>query len=221
MPFAFTLFAILLALLIPEYNAYNLLPWQGTGLSRAIKEGITHGGVNTGAMILAILAPAFQNVQTLRTATVLGITLTGLLRASLVLVFTLVFGVQVGREKVIPFYEMARLVYLSRFIQHIEALLIILWVIVGVISIAASLYVSVYLVVRLLKLPAMQPMIPVSTIIMVELAQLQPDVISVIRLDNQATGSWLNTGVYLIPILLTLLTFWKRKRGKASCATDA
>ncbi len=221
LPFGFGAFIVLFALLIPTFNVHNLLPWQGTGVWRVIKEGLRHAGASTGAMILVIMAPMFQNFQTLRTATVFGMIIGGAMRTSLVLVFILVFGVQVGREKVIPFYEMARLVYLSRFIQHIEALFIIMWVIAGVFSIAASMYASLYLLVRLFKLPAMQPIIPVVTVILVELAQWQPDVGSVIKLDNQAIVTWLNIGIYVIPTILIIATFWQRKRGKVSCNTDA
>ena len=92
---------------------------------------------------------------------------------------------------------------------------------IGVLSIAASMYITLYLIVRLLDLSAMQPIIPVLTSILMELAAWQQDVASVIQLDKQAIGTWLNLGVYVLPILLIVITFVKGKRGKASCATDA
>lgn len=216
-PFAVLALLLVLLLLAPFYNIHNLLPWQGKGLENVIPEALLFAGVDTGTFALIILAPAFQNLRTIRQAAIFGLGLSTLLRTVTVLVFTLVFDVQPAREKVIPFFEMARLVYLSRYLQRIESLFIILWVMTGVLAIAINFYMGVYLITRLLNLPTMRPLVPIVAILLAELSMLPPDITTVIILDLLAIRTYLNIGVYVIPAILIAAAFLKKKRRVAQC----
>jgi hypothetical protein len=137
-------------------------------------------------------------------------------------VFLIVFGVTVGQEKALPFYEMARLVYLGRFFQRVEALFIILWVIYGILAIAMNLYIGLYLYTRLFKLETMRPLIPTTVILIASLASLPTDVTAVIQLEVQAVQTVFNVGLYGIPGILFLASLWqdRRKRRKAPCSAS-
>lgn len=212
---------IVLVLLAPNYDTYNLAPWQGYGLLPSLKHGIQNAGTNFGALILVIVAPAMQNVRTFKWASILGIMGCVLIKALSVLVFIMVFGVAVASEKTLPFFEMARLVYLSRYLQRIEALFIILWVIVGLLGIAISLYLGAYLITRLLKLPALQPIIPLSAYIIAQLAMIPPDIATVIRLDGFVIANVFTVGLVAIPLLLLIASIVKAiKKEGASCSSD-
>jgi spore germination protein KB len=201
LPFGTLLLLLVLVLLIPFYNIYNLAPWQGTGFSNVFVEVVARAGVDFGVVAFVILAPAFQSLKTIRTAALFGMGLSLLLRSLAVLVYTLVFGVAVGREKVLPFFEMARLVYLSRYVQRIEALFIIIWVIAGALNLAASLYVGLYILTKLLNLPSMRPLIGIVTIVLAELSIMPPDIVTVIGFDGKAI-IFFNIGIYVIPLIL-------------------
>jgi hypothetical protein len=125
----------------------------------------------------------------------------------------MVFGVSVGREKVLPFFEMARLVYLSRYLQRIEALFIMLWVVAGVLGIAVDVYMGLYLLTRLLHLPSMRPILPIVMIILVELGMMPPDIVTAIELENLVISTYFKIGLYVIPAIL-LITAWFKNRKK-------
>jgi spore germination protein KB len=210
---------LVLALLVPFYNIYNLAPWQGTGISQVLLGSITQGGLDFGVVVFAVLAPTFQSLKTIRTAALSGMGLSLLLRSLSILVYTLVFGVAVGREKVLPFFEMARLVYLSRYVQRIEALFIIIWVIAGALNLAASLYVGLYMLTKLLNLPSLRPLIAIVTIVLAELSIVPPDIVTVIGLDDKAI-SFFNIGIYVIPLIL-LIAAVAKSRQKEEQSWDA
>lgn len=215
-PFAVSALILVLLLLTPFYNIYNLMPWQGTGLETVIPAGLTAAGAQAGTFALIILAPAFQNTKTIRQSVIFGLGLSILLKALTIFVFLLVFDIPIAREKVLSFFEMARLVYLSRYVQRIESLFIILWVMSGVLAIAINLYMGIYLITRLLKLPSMRPLVPLVGAIAAELAMLPPDITSVIILDMVAINTFFNIGVYIIPIILIAAWLWKKKKRRAA-----
>lgn len=202
-----------IVMLVPFYDVYRLLPWEGSGLGVALTQGLVAAGFNVGGLLLPILAGQFQNMRTLKLATSYGIGLSGLLCSLLVLFFILAFGVAQAEEKTLPFFEMARLVYLSRYLQRIEALFIIIWVVVGLVSIAINLYLALYLISRLLKLPSLQPLIPAVGFIVVNLAVIPPDINSVIELDGYLVTMFFSVAMYGPPALIVLAYLVKKRGG--------
>ncbi|WP_425058674.1 hypothetical protein SCACP_33300 [Sporomusa carbonis] len=216
-PFSVAGLVIVLALLAPEYNVYNLAPWQGNGLLQFARDSVIFGDFNVGVLSILILGSAFHNYHTKAKAIVFGLGISALLRSLSIMVFTMVFGVETGREKVLPFFEMARLVYISIFLQRIEALFIILWVIIGIFSIAASLHTGLYLLTRMLTLPAMRPLIPAVTLILMQIAMLPGDITSVIQADIMMTKTLFAAGIYGLPAIIILAAVIKGKRKRKPC----
>lgn len=203
---------LVLLLLAPYYDVYNLAPWRGYGVITSLQNAIHRSGINIGGLILVIVSPAMQNIQTFKWASIFGVMSGLFIKAISILVFIMVFGVTTAGEKTLPFFEMARLVYLNRYLQRIEAVFIILWVIGGLLGIALSLYVGTYLITRLFNLPALQPLIPLSAYIVAQLAMLPPDIATVIRLDNFIVSNFFTLALFGITALLLTATIIKAKK---------
>ncbi|WP_378955325.1 GerAB/ArcD/ProY family transporter [Pelosinus sp. sgz500959] len=199
----------------PFYVIYNLTPWQGNGIMTVINSGIHSGGLNFGVLSLIFLSSAFQNSKTIKRIAIYSLGGTAILRIIFALVYTMVFGVSVGAEKVMPYFEMARLVYINQYIQRIESLFILVWVILGLLSIAGSLYIALYLIVILLKLPTMRPLVPLGVIFIAHVAMLPPDIGYTIYLD-QLLMQVAQIGIYLFPGILFVMALVKRR--KKPCA---
>ncbi len=219
MPFIVGSMLLIFLLLSPLYNIYNLAPWLGNGIGPTVKSGMLTAGVNIGAIVAVILAVSFQSYRNLNACLVFGLGSSAVLKAIFFVLYVMVFGVAVAQEKTLPFFEAARLVYLSRYLQRIEAVFILLWVIVGVISIAISVYIGLYLITRLLNLPTMSPLIPTVVLILIQLAMIPGDITTTVNLDYRLLSTYYNGGLYGFPILLFALAYLKkRKSGKAAAA---
>ncbi|MDR3588042.1 MAG: GerAB/ArcD/ProY family transporter [Negativicutes bacterium] len=204
------LFLAICFLLLPYYNFYHLTPWQGHGVMKGLRLSLEAAGTNIGVMALFIMAPSFQNLRTIRAATVYGLGLSVSLRAFHTIVYLMVFGLSVSVEKMLPFFEMARIVYLSRYLQHIEAVLILLWVLSGLLAIAGSMYVAMYVLARLLSLPTLRPFLPLLMLLTGGLALLFESVDKVLAADALFTHLGL-IGLYVIPAALFLATLLKAR----------
>lgn len=212
MPFVVGAILAVIFLLAPFYDIYNLFPWQGAGVGEALKRGLLLGGLNLGALLLPIFRPQFQDLHTQKTALLYGVGLSTLARSLLLLFFILAFGVAGGSESTLPFFEMSRLVYLGRFLQRIESLFIVVWVFVGLLSMAVNLYLALYLLSRPLGLPAVRPLIPTLVLIVVGLAVLPPDINSVIAIDSRILTTAFAAGMYGGPAVLFAAGLWRERR---------
>lgn len=214
MPFLIVGLLLILILASSRYNFLLLAPWQGTGLMQAGLWGIRAGGINIGALLPFFLAASFQNQRTLKHAVIYGLGLSALLRTAAFLCYTATFGASISREKLLPFYELARLIYLSRFVQRIEAFFIIVWSVMGMINIALDIFAVLYLLCRLFDLPAMRPLMLPTVIIVSELAMLPPAVTEVVVIYVQALFSYYNIGALIIPLSLFLVALIRKRREK-------
>lgn len=211
-PFAVIALLVVLLLLAPYYNIYRLAPWAGYGLMPVITNGLSHAGIDIGVFALAIVRPSLQDMHTIRKAAGFGLGLSTILRSFSLFIYLLVFGPAVGQEKVLPFFEMARLVYLSRYLQRVEALFIMLWVITGVIGIALSLYIGLYLLARMLNLPTFRPLIPAVSLLLSILSTIPADITTTVQLYMLAGKTLFTAYVYGVPLLLLAALLYRTKR---------
>jgi spore germination protein KB len=209
---------ITLSLLTNFYDPNFLLPWQGHGLSAMLQTGLLRTAMNIDAFLLVIFATAFQNIETMKKAALFGLGTGVALKTAFLLAFMATFDYPSGTEKALPFYEMARLIYLTRFLQRVEALLIMMWVIAGLLAITISFYISLYLLTRLFNLPTMRPLLPALTLILLQLALLPKSLSDTTQLDGllMLVG---DVGIFIIPLLLFTVTLLKGRKDK-QCVTE-
>ncbi|SMD07838.1 GerAB/ArcD/ProY family transporter [Sporomusa malonica] len=206
-------FAVLFVVvfLYPKFIVLQLTPWQGPGIEKVLINGTWVSGFNFGLLLLPILARSLHDVTTIRYAALYGFGLSVVMRIVMVLGFTLVFGSGTGREKMLPFFEMTRAVYVSRYLQRIESLFILLWVVAGIIAIAVTFYVSIYIITRLVDLPTYKPLIFPTILSAAQLAMLPPDITSVLLLHGNLVTTWYNIGSLGVPLLIFIAFFVRRK----------
>ena len=213
LPFLVGGLMLVFVLVSPFYIVYNLTPWQGNGIMTAVYSGVNGVGFGLGILSLIFLSSAFQNAKTIKSIAIYASSGVAMLRILFTLVYTMTFGVVVGAEKAMPLFELTRLVYLNPYIQRIEALFVVVWVIIGLLSIASFLYIGLYLIVILLKLPTLRPIVPLGVIIVANLAMLPPDIGYAVQMDKLIVHIS-KLGIYIFPGLLFIMTLVKKRRKK-------
>ncbi|MBP2653234.1 MAG: spore germination protein [Firmicutes bacterium] len=204
-----------LVMLSSQYQWLYLAPWNGPGFAKVILTGIQSTGAIIGIIIPAILATSFQNIQTIKKAVLYGLGISSLIKSLTQAAFIATFGTEVAREKVLPFYELARLVYINRYIQRIESLIILAWVITGILNIAIAFYIGLYLLGRLFNLSDIRPFIIPIFLIITELAMLPNEITAVIFLHSKAHFLFYNIGALVIPTVLFFAAMLRTRRQKA------
>jgi len=215
LPFIIGGIAMVLTGIVPLDRPYNLLPWQGNGLFSLIKPTLSLIGLSGGLSILTLLAPAFQSVKTMKGAVIFGYGGSAVIRILSIATFTMVFGANVAKEKTLPFYEMARLIYINRYLQRFEAIFILLWVMVGILAIAISLYGALFITAKLFKLPTIKPLLPAMTLIIAQVAMIPPDSNSISVIESILYPYVFAPGIIIIPSALLIAVIVKG--GKKQC----
>lgn len=217
LPFAVTGLVLVLAGLGPILKPLYLFPLLGNGLASLVEPLLIFLGVSATTAILTVLGPVFQNTSTLKTAIIFGFGGSVILRSLATAVYLMTFSASVASEKTLPFYEMARSIYINRYLQRFEALFILLWVMVGILSIAACLYGALYVLARLFRLPSPKPLLLPLGLIMLNVASLPPDAAVV-----QSLAGVLFVNIYVPGFVITTLGLVAAahfKDGKKRCSS--
>ncbi|KAF1084441.1 Spore germination protein YndE [Sporotomaculum syntrophicum] len=213
--FPFTLGA---ALLIVAFSYSNwdtdwLFPIFGNGPWITIKEGVIQSSAFYELSFIYALPLVFYAHQ-IKKIGYTSIIVTTVILTTMVLAYLLVFPAVVGEEPYLPLYNMARSVYLGRFIQRIEAIFLLFWVISGYLWVSVGVYGLCHILKDWLKLPDHRPLILPALIIIFALAfipQSLPDAVLTVQEYFYEIGF---IAIFGLPPLLLLLAVLLGKGGK-------
>ncbi|MDR9787120.1 MAG: endospore germination permease [Peptococcaceae bacterium MAG4] len=204
---------LLLLAMIPQCNLDNLFPLLGRGPLQVLGNGSLSTAGVTEIILAGVLVQAMGGAGNF-----LSIGFRAMLLAygiALALMVTLVMTIhyQSLTEFTLPFYQLAKLIYLGRFFQRVEAVFVIIWSVVGALKIALTLYGATVSLTRLLKLPDYRPLLWPLGLVMFIVSLLPPDMPASVRLDLVFLRPFALVPNYLIP-LLVLAVYWLRGRGR-------
>jgi hypothetical protein len=219
LPFAVAGMLAILALLAPQYEPLYFTPWNGPGLGTVLVNGLRNVGVNIVIIVPFFLARSFQNARTIKSSILYGLGLSSVIKSLTMAAYLAVVGPISGRETVLPFYELARLVFVSRFVQRIEALFILLWVVMGILAIAINMYAALYILGRLFNLPAIRPLVAPVMVAVASLAMLSEDIVSALTFYLGVQTTVYSAGVVVITLVLFVASVVRNRRRKP-CPAD-
>ena len=219
MPLSIGALFVVFAGLTLEMEPLYLFPLLGYGIPSLIDPLLFYTGATAPAAILLVLAPSFQNKSAIQKVILFGIGGSAIIRSMAFAVYVTVFAVTVASEKIVPFFDMTRLIYINRYIQRIESLFILLWVVVGILGIAVCFYGALTIMAQLLRLPTFTPLLLPLGIIMITVAALPMDANQVLVLNKILFSRILAPGFVITTLALLLAARLKRRREQSRCDT--
>ncbi len=213
--FPFTLGAVLLILVLsyPSWNTDWLFPILGNGVLETIKSSVMRSSDFIELNFIYALPLVFYTHQ-VKNIGYKSIIITTFILTMIVLFYLLTFPAVVGEEPYIPLYQMARSVYLGRFVQRIEAIFVFFWVVSGYLWVSAGVYGFCHILTQWLKLPDYRPLVLPTLIIIFAVAfipQSLPDTVLIAGHTYRKFGFIL---VFGLPVLLLLLAILFGKGGR-------
>lgn len=208
---------VVLLFSVPRADVTRLYPFLGRGLSPTISGGLYYGGMTAEALVLLAIGHAFQRPGDVRKSGLLGILLFGLTAALTVIILVTIFGAPDAAEQSFPMFNLARLVYLGRFLQRTEALIVMFWIFAAAVRLSALFHATVVLVTESLRLPWYQPLIYPHAVLAMVFSLMPKDFVTVLRIDRD----WLRPlGLFLmaVPLILLLIAAIRGQGGRADAA---
>lgn len=204
---------LLLALNLNWAKPSYLLPLWGKGMEHIVQQGAVFSGIYTNGLILFLLASLVREQQELQRMGKWSILFVALLYTLVMVVFVMVFPVDAASRMPFPLYQFARLIYLGRFVQRLEAAFVFIWVACAVIKMALALWLASFITAQIWKMPVCRPLVYPFALIIYSLSFLPRNFSAVLTYDIAYLYQWGWLIVVVLPILVVTAAFVRRRKG--------
>ncbi|HYF80574.1 MAG TPA: endospore germination permease [Symbiobacteriaceae bacterium] len=201
---------LVLVFSMPRLQLSRLYPFWGHGLVYTVSGGAYNAGLLAEAIVVLILAYSLRDAKNVRKAGMLGVALFGLLSALTCAVLVMIFGAPDAAQQPFPLFNLSQLVYLGRFMQRTEALIVMFWFFNVAVRLIVLFHALVVTLTGMLRLPYHRPVIFPMAVLLFSTSLLPEDTLVVLRIMRD----WLTPsglGILFVPFLLLALALIRGK----------
>ncbi len=203
---------VILALSLTWADYHRLFPPLGADPRRMVLAATLRFSMFGDVIILGLVFPLLRpQARPLRLATLALLTY-ALITSTILAILVATFSVVDAGRQVFPVFQLSRLIHLGRFVQRIEAIFILLWVIGGLIKLSVSLYGAAASLGRFLQLPMHQPLVFPLAVISFALSFWPKDISAAVHLDQSLVRTWAWIPGLALPLLLLAIKALQERR---------
>jgi spore germination protein KB len=159
MPYLVVMLISLVILLYEHYNFTNLFPLFGPGIKQLAFNGIQRSLYFGEPLALCIFAGFVREQRSFEKGLWRGAIYSFIIICSIAVFFQVAMGTPTTSEISFPFIEMTRLIYVNRFIQHLEGFYATIWLFLDLTAMALNLYLSTLIFTMFFSIPNYRPIV--------------------------------------------------------------
>lgn len=213
--FAYILLAGLIMVIVlswENFSFHRIHPIFGYGIAPTVYHGAMRSSVYREVIILAVIAGSLQGTKYIKKAGYISLMLSGIIISASLLAFTLTFPYYTASEITSPMYQMTTLISYGRFIQRVDPVFLLVWIISAFISVIAIFYTFLSIYCKMFRMQDIRPVLLPSAIILFTVSMIPKDITTVAFGIVQQLRSYGWVIAFVFP-LITLITAKIRKKG--------
>lgn len=187
------------------WHPSDLLPLWGTGALHVVYGGLQFSSVFINVLLLCIIYPHAHHASSLKMVGVKSILFSTLILMVFVGSYIMVFPAHAATESGFPLYQLARMIRLGRYVQHVESIFVLMWVMAAVVKMSITLWGAAYLLASACSWPTFRPAVPALVLLAFALGLVPNDVEQVAQIDRDYLLAWGWTVVFGLPVIVLLL----------------
>ncbi|MBP2654735.1 MAG: spore germination protein [Firmicutes bacterium] len=214
------LIAVLLVSLSGNINLKALFPMLEKGFLPVVYGGFLSSCKSIELIGIAMLLPCLNRRKKAKAAIVCGLLLHSLFFLIIALTVLGTFGASEAKNTVYPFYDAIRLISVGRFIERVEIIYVMMWVLSAFIKVTLFYYLAVFGLSQL-RLKDYKPFVlPVGTIIIPLSLLVAPNIVELLEFTSYKIYPWYNLlFIFLIPAVLLVVALIRKKEEDTQCGS--
>lgn len=181
-----------------------LTPIWGTGRTKLVKSGLVQSSLFMELLVFGFIAPRMRRKKEWVKAAWWCIVISSLILLSTIITYLYVFPYPTGLRVNSPLLEISRLIIAGRWIQRVESIFLIVWLLCTVIKLSVGLYCSAATMSQMLKLPKDRMLVFPLAILIFYLALWPANETLAVNLEKEI----IRTYGSILSIILPILTWW-------------
>ncbi|OIK15735.1 spore gernimation protein [Bacillus sp. MUM 116] len=211
LPIVLALYILIYVFLIPDLNFKNLFPIMQDGLIPSVKGSLAPHAWLSQFSLLSFLLPFLTNQKNAMKWGMLSVLACVLTMVFINLGNLFLFG-EIITNIQFPVFEAARFISIGSFFEHIESIVIAVWVLGGFVQLSSFFYMLVLGTVQWLAVPSYKQMVlPICILIILFSEWSVPSFQIMIQGMNTTVPFYFLTVQLLIPILLLCVALIRKR----------
>ncbi len=202
-------FLLMFIILRSDVDITNFFPIFGNGISTFFSQGFSRIGRFEGIFFLLLIIPYVKNYKKVG---YISFFMTAFLILSIIFLLVGIIPYPSIVENYFPVFELTRLISLSRFIQRVESIFILLWILATFVYLSLSVHFIIYIFQKIFDLKYTQRLIPTFTTTVVAISATLRSFEVIIKIRKFFFEYISAYTLYVLPILLLILAVLKRRR---------
>ncbi|ASS65611.1 MULTISPECIES: GerAB/ArcD/ProY family transporter [unclassified Paenibacillus] len=199
---------VLLGGLMTHFEPNALQPFWGTGRTRVLSLGLVKSSLFSEMLVFGFLLPRLRKKGQWGKAAwwCMGVSAFTIFITTFVYLFVFPYPTAVRLN--VPMFELSRLVIFGRWIQRLESVFLIAWLICAVMKLAIGLYCSAATLSQVMKLPKIQPVIFPLALLVYACSIIPGSEMEAVSWDGQflrTYGSLVSIGIPMLTWLLGMI----------------
>lgn len=161
-----SVFITLIGGLMTHAESNALSPFWGMGRTQVLTMGIVKSSLFSELLVLGFLVPKMRIAEEWEKAAWWCMAISSIILFSTTIVYLYVFPYPTATRLNVPMFELSRIIIFGRWIQRVESLFLIVWLLCAVLKLSIALYCCASMLSQMLRLTKTQPLIlPLSILI--------------------------------------------------------
>lgn len=182
-----------------------LLPFWGTGMTSVVYGSMKYSSIFNNVLLLCIIYPHAHNPRALRWVGVTSIVISTVLLTGFMLTYNMIFPPAETGKIAFPMYQLARMIYIGRFIQRLESVFIFMWVGAAAVKMAITLWGAAYILGSAFRWPTFRPAIPALALLTFIASLIPRNAVQMLTFDETYVVGYGWIIVFGLPLAIVLL----------------
>jgi len=191
-------------LTINWWHPLLLFPFWGTGINQILYGSFRYSSIFANVLLLCVIYPHAHNPKAFRAIGTTSILISTLLLVCFIVTYHMVFPATETGKSSFPLYQLARMVYLGRFIQRLESIFVFLWVTSAIVKMAVTLWGASYLLGKALNWPTSRPSVPILGLLSFAISMWAENVMDVLEFNDKYMLGWGWIIVFGLPLIIVI-----------------
>jgi spore germination protein KB len=210
--FIMTGFLSVLLLASENYNTSNLFPILGYGIEQTIKQSVIRSSAFGEIILLVVFAGSLQGTRYVKKAGFAALIISGIILTLSIISYILTFPFYIAAEVTSPMYELSQLIDYGRFLQRIESVFLLVWILATLISSTAIFYAFISIYCYIFRIKDKRPIIIAGCIIIFTGALFQANMSAIVTSGLQMIRNIGSIPFFVMPIIALVVSAIRKKR---------
>ncbi|MCC9294091.1 endospore germination permease [Clostridium sp. MT-14] len=197
----------------PIYNFNHLKPYLGYGIIKTLKSEFLRSSSYSEFIILFVVTDSLRDLKEIKKAGIISIIFSGIVFMFCFMFYLASFNYAFGEENISGIFELSKTIYFNRFIQRVETIFLMTWVIPSMITTAIAFYICISIYCKIYNIKDHKPLLLPFAFLVFVVAIIPKNIMELISINLALIREYSMFINYFIPTAVLIIAILLKRKG--------